>query len=601
MSIRLMCVVIAAVAAAQPPPPGGGGGNGVWVRDAFFGEAQTFDGCMGHQPQSGMYHHHANPVCLRAQLDDNLELVRSSRVGPTYREKAAPWKHSPILGWAFDGFPIYGPYGYSDPRSPSSEVKRMKSSFRLRAIERRDSLPRWALAHHPGLAEQLTAAQQGPEINATFPLGRYVEDYEFVEGLGDLDVRNGRFAITPDYPNGTYAYFITIDDEGRSAFPHILGLQYHGETSSGNARAVPADARDGTPSTDPTVASWATRNSKQEARTVSAFNPAAGESATWPFEAPAGFRANGGVATPTLADVQRVRVTDAAVYVNSNNLASYTMGPWFEAQMAGGVFMNLPASQNNQFQIQRSPREATARVNTGLGPVGMWVNGVAVFNVLDGASYNSATRADGGGGTVNPHAIHVSAASLEPGPLAAGSQATATAMFGARFAATAAEADSADWPTALGGVTVNVRDSSGVTRPARLGSVSESRVTYQVPPESATGFATVVVNNGASQVSGNINIAASYPHLFPVDGAVEMGAGDGALPFVVRATGRGKSTSVTATIDGEAVEVMSVGEGGAPGIDAVTIAIPRSMAGRGVVGLVVTVDGRRSNAIDLAL
>ena len=128
MQPKVVCFVLFAclsIAFAQPPGgpgPGGAAGDRVWQRNAFYGEAQTFDACIGHQPGNGTYHHHANPVCLRAQLGDNIELVRSTRSGDIYKEKPAPWAHSPILGWAFDGFPIYGPYGYSDSKDAKSAV-----------------------------------------------------------------------------------------------------------------------------------------------------------------------------------------------------------------------------------------------------------------------------------------------------------------------------------------------------------------------------------------------------------------------------------------------------------------------------------------------
>ena len=44
---------------AQPPQQQG---DGVWVRNAYYGEAQTFDKCLGHQPGNGQYHHHAHPA-----------------------------------------------------------------------------------------------------------------------------------------------------------------------------------------------------------------------------------------------------------------------------------------------------------------------------------------------------------------------------------------------------------------------------------------------------------------------------------------------------------------------------------------------------------
>ena len=31
-------------------------------------------------------------------------------------------------------------------------------------------------------------------------------------GEGDLDEHNGRYCVTPDFPNGVYAYFATISD-----------------------------------------------------------------------------------------------------------------------------------------------------------------------------------------------------------------------------------------------------------------------------------------------------------------------------------------------------------------------------------------------------
>ena len=64
-------------------------GDGIWIRSAFFGEAQTFDRCLGHQPGQGQYHHHVHPICLRAQLDDNLVTISTGHTGTQYRDKAA--------------------------------------------------------------------------------------------------------------------------------------------------------------------------------------------------------------------------------------------------------------------------------------------------------------------------------------------------------------------------------------------------------------------------------------------------------------------------------------------------------------------------------
>ena len=130
------------------------------------------------------------------------------------------------------------------------------------------ALPDWALAIHPGVSQQLAPSQYGPEISKQFPLGRYLEDYEFAAGLGDLDQFNGRFAVTPEFPNGTYAYFVTVDEAGVPAFPYIIGPQYYGTPSGGNARTVPGDAGDlfiagslpRAETADAQLGSWLTRN-----------------------------------------------------------------------------------------------------------------------------------------------------------------------------------------------------------------------------------------------------------------------------------------------------------------------------------------------------
>jgi hypothetical protein len=115
-------------------------------------------------------------------------------------------KHSPIIGWAYDGNPIYGPYGYITKRG--GVISPMKSGY------------------------ELNSSQQRPN----FPLGFFVEDYVYSEKSDEtvLDKNNGRFGVTPEFPNGTYAYFATInynssDNSGpfvnyrRPVFPYLIG------------------------------------------------------------------------------------------------------------------------------------------------------------------------------------------------------------------------------------------------------------------------------------------------------------------------------------------------------------------------------------------
>lgn len=127
----------------------------------------------------------------------------------------ASGRHSPLLGFALDGYPVYGPWGFD----AHGELHRMRSSYRLRAITERTS---W-----PG-GTQLTPAQYGPPVSASFPLGTFAEDYEYVPGSGDLDQYNGRFARTPEFPQGTYAYFLSTGDAGRTAFPYLLASEFFG-------------------------------------------------------------------------------------------------------------------------------------------------------------------------------------------------------------------------------------------------------------------------------------------------------------------------------------------------------------------------------------
>ena len=113
-------------------------------------------------------------------------------------------EHSPLIGWAYDGNPIYGPFGYSEPSNTNS-VKLLSSSYVLEpsSIEDRPSF-------------------------VNFPSGIFVDDYVF-KNSGDLDKYNGRFAKTPDFPNGTYAYYagiqtsLTVPDSYESVFPYFIG------------------------------------------------------------------------------------------------------------------------------------------------------------------------------------------------------------------------------------------------------------------------------------------------------------------------------------------------------------------------------------------
>jgi hypothetical protein len=243
-------VGITAAFGAEPTNP--------WIRDAIPVEGPTFDASNAHQPPTGAFHYHSNPLALRFQLGDN---VRWDAAQGKYLEDTSHLKHSPILGWARDGFPIYGPYGYGNCTGTGSDLRRMRSGFVIRdgsngttdlRSEGRKSIGKWgAQLHQITTAADsngrvaLAAATHGPDVNVYFYLGRYNNDWEFLGDMGkpqgtdyDLDRHNGRTCVTPEYPKGTYAYFVSIDSTGKAAYPYTVGRQFRGDpvgSAVGNA------------------------------------------------------------------------------------------------------------------------------------------------------------------------------------------------------------------------------------------------------------------------------------------------------------------------------------------------------------------------------
>ena len=168
----------------------------------------------------------------------------------------------------------------------------MVSSYALRTdnTTTRTSLPAWAQTYQN--LTTLTSSQYGPGVSSTYPLGRYIEDYNYTAGSGDLDQYNGRFCVTPDFPAGTYAYFVTIDAYGAPAFPYYLGPQYYGTVSGGNVTSIAETtstyytnhAYTSSTSTVPAaIINWLLKNTSQFATIFydNASNLVTGPSTTW--------------------------------------------------------------------------------------------------------------------------------------------------------------------------------------------------------------------------------------------------------------------------------------------------------------------------------
>ena len=135
-----------------------------------------------------------------------------------------------MIGYSFDGFPVYGAYGYADAQNMGSAIRRMRPSWQLRNITSRTTLPDGTSALGPDIGAPIQ--NPGSVINAV--LGAYKEDYEYVAGSGDLDEHNGRICKTPEYPAGIYCYFATIDQNGNSLYPYITGPSYYGVVETVN-------------------------------------------------------------------------------------------------------------------------------------------------------------------------------------------------------------------------------------------------------------------------------------------------------------------------------------------------------------------------------
>ena len=119
---------------------------------------------------------------LRLIIDDNIE--------DNFSEKTTV-SHSPIVGWAYDGCPIYGPYGYDAPTGGT--VRRLRPGYTL-------------------------ASKTNRPPTSVYPLGFFTTDWDYTAD-GDLDEYNGRFCKTPEFPTGVYAYFCTIQSSDSSDLP----------------------------------------------------------------------------------------------------------------------------------------------------------------------------------------------------------------------------------------------------------------------------------------------------------------------------------------------------------------------------------------------
>ena len=162
-------------------PEEGPGGDAVASEFGYFEEdRQPVDlgVCGGHSGPGGEYHYHYDSHCMHWHQEGYTDMSE-------YALDVAESVISEVLGFAFDGFPIYSTY----EDDLSGETIENTSSYRLK--EAKDG--------YGG-----------------------IDDYEFVEGLGTLDECNGHFGPTPEGPEGIYHYHSTLKNgDGDLGFPYF--------------------------------------------------------------------------------------------------------------------------------------------------------------------------------------------------------------------------------------------------------------------------------------------------------------------------------------------------------------------------------------------
>ena len=201
--------------------PGGPNANMDWNRDAIPAEQDGFDCSKGH-PAMGNYHHHQNPSAFK--LDINVLSTVCNLYDADGLYVIDSTEHSPLLGFAYDGYPIYGAYGFKNTDG-SGGISRIKSSYQLKNISTR--------INGPNVGQVITTTGPNGGQQSLF-LGYFREDYEYIANNypESLDDHNGRVCVTPEYPNGTYAYFCTVDENWNSAYPYAVGPTFYGVYSN---------------------------------------------------------------------------------------------------------------------------------------------------------------------------------------------------------------------------------------------------------------------------------------------------------------------------------------------------------------------------------
>ncbi len=244
--------------------------------------------------------------------------------------------------------------------------------------------------------------------------------------------------------------------------------------------------------------------------------------------------------------------------------------------------------------------------------------------------------------TTQTNLVNVSAASFLGGELAPESIATA---FGTALSTATQAAQSLPLPVTLAGTQVRLRDSASVERLAPLFFVSSGQVNYQVPSGSAPGLALVTISNSTGVLSrGDLLVATVASGFFSANAngrdvpagvlvrargtqqlfeplvrldpatnryvvlPIDLGPTTDVVAAALFGTGwrqRQRLENVEVTISGGTLPPVNAPvsfAGAAPGfvgLDQINFVLPRALAGRGVVDVVLTVEGKTANLVRL--
>ncbi len=243
----------------------------------------------------------------------------------------------------------------------------------------RGTLPQWAAR-----LDKTNTSQSGPAVSSSYPLGRYMEDNDYLGDLTnsatgtnhqqgvefDLDEYNGRFCCTPEYPNGTYAYFVCVSSTGTPVFPYNIGRGYYGSPTAGNVTSITETVTTnfvGGPNLSPVLNSPAVKSG-----TVT-LTWSASEGGTYMVQSSTNFSGwttnatnvaavlNGGSFTNSSADNQRFyRVARAA-------LASYDPATGTGGSIGGGGGATITMAPN--IGAQGASVNFTATLNSTAPPI----------------------------------------------------------------------------------------------------------------------------------------------------------------------------------------------------------------------------------------